>query len=68
MSRARGSFRVYIDNLLVKTISLYSTTTKARQVVFARSWPAYAGHTIKVVPVGTAGHPRVDIDAFLILR
>jgi subtilisin family serine protease len=68
MSRSRGSFRVYIDNVLVKTISLYSTTTKARQVVFAQSWAAYGGHTIKVVPVGTAGHPRVDIDAFIVLR
>jgi subtilisin family serine protease len=68
MSRSRGSFKVYVDGLYIKTISLYSTTTKARQVVFTRTWIANGVHTVKVVPVGTAGHPRVDIDAFVILR
>jgi subtilisin family serine protease len=67
-SRSRGSFRVYVDGAYVKTISLYSSTTKARQVVFSRSWAANGTHSVKLVPVGTAGHPRVDIDAFLILR
>jgi subtilisin family serine protease len=67
-SRSRGSFKVYVDGLYIKTISLYSTTTKARQVVFTRSWASNGVHTVKVVPVGTAGHPRVDIDAFVILR
>jgi hypothetical protein len=67
-SRSRGSFRVYVDGAYVKTISLYSTTTKARQVVFSRTWAANGTHTVKVVPVGTAGHPRVDLDAFVILR
>jgi subtilisin family serine protease len=67
-SRSRGSFRVYVDGAYVKTISLYSTTTKARQVVFSRTWAANGTHTVKMVPVGTAGHPRVDIDALVLLR
>ena len=41
---------------------------KARQVVFIRNWAANGTHSIKVVPVGTAGRPRIDIDAFVILR
>jgi subtilisin family serine protease len=67
-SRSRGSFKVYVDNLYIKTISLYSTTTMARQVLFIRNWTTNGVHTVKVVPVGTAGHPRVDIDAFVILK
>jgi subtilisin family serine protease len=67
-SRSRGSLRVYVDGAYIKTISLYSTTTKARQVVFSRSWPANGAHSVRVVPVGTPRHPRVDIDAFIILR
>jgi hypothetical protein len=35
--------------------------------------PAAAGlilatHTVKIVVLGTAGHPRVDLDTFVILR
>jgi subtilase family protein len=67
-SRSRGSFRVYVDGTYIKRISLYSTTTRARQVVFSRTWAVNGAHSVKVVPVGTAGHPRVDIDAFVILR
>jgi subtilisin family serine protease len=61
----RGYFRVYIDGSYVKSISLYSATTKTRLVVFARNWSSVGLHTIKVVVSGTNGHPRVDIDAVI---
>jgi hypothetical protein len=46
----RGSANVYVDGLFVTTISLYSSTYVTTPIVFA---------------VGTAGHPRVDVDGFL---
>jgi GH25 family lysozyme M1 (1,4-beta-N-acetylmuramidase) len=62
---SRGSAAVYIDGNYRTTINLYATTYLAKQVVYATSWAANGKHTIKIVCLGTAGHPRVDIDAFV---
>ena len=67
-SRTRGSAKVYVDGAYAGTVSLYRSTTTARSVVFGSSWMANGTHTIKLVLVGTRGHPRFDIDAFAILR
>jgi len=64
----RGQARVYIDGRLISTPNLYSTTGAARRVAFARSWTSVGTHTIRIVVVGTAGHPRVDLDSFFVLR
>jgi beta-N-acetylhexosaminidase len=61
----RGSAKVYIDGTYQATVSLYATTTSLRRIGYVRSWSSQAGHTIKIVVVGTAGHPRVDLDAFV---
>jgi hypothetical protein len=63
-----GQAKVYVDGAYVQTIDLNGTTTQARVVVFNRSWPTNGVHTVKLVAVGTAGRPRVEIDAFAILR
>ena len=60
----RGSASVYVDGVLKATVSLYAATKAARPVVYAFNWSANGTHTIKVVVAGTAGHPRVDVDAF----
>jgi hypothetical protein len=60
----RGSASVYVDGVFQATVSLYSPTYVAKRIVYAYTWGANGAHTIKVVVVGTAGHPRVDIDAF----
>ena len=36
-----------------------------RQVVFTHSWSTPGAHTIRIVCAGTAGHPRIDVDALL---
>jgi hypothetical protein len=64
-STSRGSAQVWIDGVLKTTISLYSTTTTARAQVYAINWAVSGAHTIRIVVVGTAGHPRVDLDAFV---
>ena len=61
----RGSARVYVDGVLRSTVSLYASTTAYRRVVFTTSWPSQGIHTVRIVVLGTAGHPRVDVDAFV---
>jgi len=64
----RGAARIYVDGVLVTTLNLQASSTAYRFLAFQKSWTTAATHTIKVVVVGTPGHPRVDIDAFAYLR
>jgi hypothetical protein len=64
----RGKVKLYIDGAYITTLDLYRASTAFRQVIWSRSWSGSASHTIKLVVVGTAGRPRVDLDAFLVLR
>lgn len=65
---SRGSVKVYVDGVLVTTVSCYAASTTFRWVGFARTWATSGTHTLKFVVVGTAGHPRVDLDAIEVLR
>ena len=60
----RGSARVYIDGVYRTTINLYSATYSSRAIVSAFNWRSNGTHTIKIVVLGTQGHPRIDLDAF----
>jgi beta-N-acetylhexosaminidase len=62
---SRGSANVYIDGAYQRTVSLYSSTTALRRVAYAFTWAVQATHTIRIAVVGTAGHPRVDLDGFV---
>jgi len=61
---SRGSAKVYQDGILKATVSLYATVNTGPEVVWSNWFPVSGIHTIKVVVVGTAGHPRVDVDGF----
>ena len=63
-----GQAKVYVDGAYVQTINLYRSSPQSKIVVFNKSWPTTGVHSVKVVAVGTAGHPGVDIDAVAILR
>lgn len=63
----RGTVRIYIDGAYRATISL-SGTTAYRRIVYSTGWATLGTHSIKIVVVGTAGHPRVDLDAFEVVR
>jgi hypothetical protein len=63
-----GSARVYINGTLASTISLYSAAPVARKLVFGRTFSTTATRTIKIVVVGTAGHPRVVLDQIHVMR
>ena len=63
----RGAVQVYVDGNLAATIDLQATDHTYRFVAFSRSWSDVGTHTIKVVAVGT-DPPRIDVDAFGVLR
>ncbi|MDQ3870059.1 MAG: polysaccharide deacetylase family protein, partial [Chloroflexota bacterium] len=65
-SPSRGQARVYLDGRLAATVSLYASYGQPRRILFARSWPALSNHTLEIRAVGTAGHPRIDVDAFFL--
>ena len=60
----RGSVWVYVDGAYAGSVSLYAATGQSRAMVFARNWSTVGSHTLKIVVAGTAGHARVDVDAF----
>jgi hypothetical protein len=66
----RGEFRVFVDGVKVGVIDLYTTNSirRYRVLVWAQSWADSTEHTIRLVAVGTAGRPRVDVDAFVVLE
>ena len=61
----RGSAKVYLDGVYVRTINLEASSGHSRAIVFGRNWAGNASHTLRIVVAGTAGHPRVDVDAFV---
>ena len=63
----RGRARIYINGNLQATIDL-SDPTRYRVLAWQRTWSTSATRTIRVVVVGTSGRPRVDVDAFVVLK
>jgi hypothetical protein len=61
----RGAADVYVDGVYRSTVGLHAASPATRRVVFVASWPSQGPHTIEIVVVGTLGHPRVDVDAFV---
>jgi hypothetical protein len=64
----RGAARVYVDGHYVKTVNTYSRSFVARRTLFSRSWASSGTHTLKIVVVGTRGHPIVALDSVAIRR
>ena len=59
---------VLINGSVVGTIDLYAPTTHTRVIGWQKTWSTSATRTIKVVVLGTSGRPRVDVDAFVVLK
>ena len=64
----RGRVLVYVDGAYAGTVNLWAAVGYAKAIVFSRSWGAAGDHRIRLVVAGTRGHPRVDVDAFAVLR
>jgi lysozyme len=63
----RGSAAIYVDGAYKGTVDLYAASYAAQAVVVAASWGSNGSHTLGILCLGTAGHPRVDVDAFVSL-
>ena len=63
----RGQASVYVDGHYAARVDLRSSSVTGRLVVFAKSWASVGTHTLKIVVLGTAGRPRVDVDGFVYL-
>jgi hypothetical protein len=68
MGPAMGLAKVYVDGSYVTTIDLYAASPTGARIVYRRHWGSVGTHKLKVLVVGTAGHPAVAIDAFAIFR
>ena len=62
----RGQARIYVDGTFERTVDLRSATPAARRIMAVRSWSSSGRHTLEIRIVGTAGRPRVDVDAFVV--
>jgi subtilisin len=63
----RGKARVYVDGALVTTVDLYAASNQFRWVAFSQSWSSAGSHQLRIEVRGTAGRPRVDLDAFVVV-
>ena len=64
-STNRGMAWVYVDGAFATSVDLHASSGQSRAIVFARNWSTVGTHTLKIVVAGTAGRPRVDVDAFV---
>ncbi len=67
MGPSYGSADVYIDGTLWKTVDCHASTATTREVLLRFGWDSLGTHTIKIVNLATAGHPRIDVDGFVYL-
>lgn len=64
----RGLADILVDGKKVATIDLQAVSLQQRRVVYSVRWSSLGKHIISIVVAGTNGHPRVDLDAFVVLR
>ena len=62
----RGIVDLAVDGTPVGSVDLYAAKAHKRQVVWSHSFATSSMHTLALTVEGTAGRPRVDVDAFLV--
>ncbi len=67
-STTRGSAVATIDGVRAGVIALNIAPAGSRRLVLVKTWGASGTHRITIRVMGTAKHPRVDIDAIVVLR
>jgi parallel beta-helix repeat protein len=63
--RGRGVMTVKLDGVST-AVSTHAAATLARQTLFSGAGKAGNSHTVSVTVAGTAGHPLVSLDAFVV--
>ena len=62
-----GSATAQLDSNTPQTINTHMSATKTAQVVDVETTPGSGTHHLLITVLGTSGHPRIDIDAFVVL-
>jgi serine protease len=62
----RGSFRVVLDGATLTTVNADATSVQNAVVLWRHTFAARGTHTLKLVNLATSGHPRFDVDAFVV--
>lgn len=63
-----GKLSIYVDGKLITTIDTHASSLLVRQTLFSRTFTGTATHRLTIKTLGTAGRPRVGIDAIGIQR
>jgi subtilisin family serine protease len=66
-STTEGKVCVVVDGLALAILDLKGSTAW-RWIPWGMTWPSVGTHTIRLEVLGTAGRPRVDLDAFAVLH
>ena len=64
----RGSVTIVVDGKTAATVSLYRSSAQPRYIAWSRAWATSGTHTVRLIVAGTAGRPRVDLDAFITVK
>jgi hypothetical protein len=67
-SASRGKVKVYVNGVYQTTVDTYRSSSQYRAIVWQKTWSTSATRTIKLVVCGTSGRPRVDLDAFAVVK
>jgi hypothetical protein len=65
---AQGSVAIYVDGVLSATLNTNAATDAYGWVGWSRTFSSYGSHTLKLVVLGTVGHPTITLDALEVLR
>jgi hypothetical protein len=65
---ASGGAHVLLDNATTSPINLNSASTQPGRLVYVSDVNATSPHTVKVTVDGTTGHPKVTVDAFVVIQ
>ncbi len=68
MGPTRGRLQIRLDGVHVAYVSTYASKPGSRWVLHAMAVDPTRSHTLEVRALTTSSRPRVDIDAFLVLR
>ena len=63
----RGSATAKLDGGAAATVNTHGSALKTAMVVYTKTVTAGA-HSLLLNVLGTSGHPRVDVDAFLVIH
>jgi hypothetical protein len=60
----RGQARVYVDDVLIKTVDVYAPNFRPRAELFKMTFDRMGSHTIRIEVVGTPGRQTIALDEF----